>query len=280
MSVKLTVKDIVQRKGGEKLIMLTAYDAALASLVDQDGVDMLLVGDSLGNVALGYDSTVPVSMAEMLHHAAAVRRGSSLFIVGDMPFLSYQAEPFEAIRNSGRFLKEAGCDAVKMEGGAAIAETVRLVVRAGIPVVGHIGLTPQTASQLGGYKVQGRDAESAGKLVRDAGALEDAGVFAIVLECVPDRLARYLTGNVSVPTIGIGAGPDCDGQVLVSNDLLGLSDKKVPRFVKQYAGLRGEAREAVKLFVSEVRDGSFPAAENSFSLPTEVESLLSEEKEE
>lgn len=279
MSIKLNIKDIVGRKGGEKLVMLTAYDAGIASLIDQDGVDMLLVGDSLGMVALGYDSTVPVSMEEMLHHTAAVRRASPSFIVTDMPFMSYQVDISKAISNSGRFLKEAGSDAVKMEGGADIAGTVKSVVQAGVPVMGHIGLTPQTASQLGGYKVQGRDAESAGKLVRDAKALEEAGVFAIVLECVPDSLARYLTGTVSIPTIGIGAGPACDGQVLVSNDLLGLSEKTVPSFVKQYAGLGREAKDAVDCFVNEVREGTFPAGENSFSLPVDVESLLVEEKE-
>lgn len=278
MATKLTVKEIVQRKGGEKLIMLTAYDAATASLVDQEGVDMLLVGDSLGNVALGYDSTVPVTMEEMLHHASAVRRASSSFIVGDMPFLSYQVGPAEAIRNSGRFLKEAGCDAVKVEGGSEIADTVKAVAQAGIPVVGHIGLTPQTASQLGGYKVQGRDLKGARKLVRDVRALEQSGVFAVVMECVPDRLAQYLTGLVTIPTIGIGAGPDCDGQVLVSNDMLGLTGKSVPKFVKQYAGLGIQARDAVNRFVGEVRGGGFPLAENSFSLPVEVESLLSEEE--
>ncbi len=277
--MKVTVKDIVNRKGGEKIIMLTAYDAGLASLVDQDGVDLLLVGDSLGNVALGYDSTIPVTMEMMLHHAAAVRRGSSSFIVGDMPFLSYQVEASEAIRNSGRFLKEAGCDAVKMEGGVDIAPTAEAVVRAGIPVMGHIGLTPQTVSQLGGYRVQGRDAESARNLIRDAGALEEAGVFAVVLECVPDRLARYLTENLSIPTIGIGAGPDCDGQVLVSNDLLGLTNRKVPKFVKEYAALGKQAKDAVDRFVGEVREGQFPTEENSFSLPVDVESLLAENNE-
>ncbi|MFP3984057.1 MAG: 3-methyl-2-oxobutanoate hydroxymethyltransferase [Desulfurivibrionaceae bacterium] len=279
MPLKLNVKDIVGRKGGEKLVMLTAYDAATSSLVDQDGVDIILVGDSLGNVALGYESTVPVSMEEMLHHAAAVRRASSSFIVADMPFMSYQVDISKAICNSGRFLKEAGSDAVKIEGGADFAGTVKSVVQAGVPVMGHIGLTPQTASQLGGYKVQGRDAESARKLMRDARALEEAGAFAIVLECVPDSLARYLTGTVSIPTIGIGAGPDCDGQVLVSNDLLGLSGKTVPRFVKQYACLGKEAKDAVDCFINEVREGTFPAGENSFSLPVDVKSLLTEEKE-
>lgn len=260
------VCDLVGKKErGEKITMLTAHDAAFGVLVDQAGVDMILVGDSLGMVALGYNSTVPVSMDEMIHHAKAVRRGvEKALVVGDMPFLSYQADIKEAVLNAGRFLKEAGCVAVKMEGGSAIVPTVLAVVRAGIPVMGHIGLTPQTAGQLGGFKVQGRDDDSARRLIVEAEALADAGVFALVLECVPALLARKISNAVKIPTIGIGAGPYCDGQVLVTHDLLGLFSRFVPRFAKRYATLADEAATALEAFKDEVERGVFPAAENSF----------------
>lgn len=261
-----TVRDLaVKKERGEKITMLTAYDAAFGALVEQAGVDLILVGDSLGMVALGYDSTVPVTMAEMIHHARAVRRGvKQTLLVGDLPFLSYQVEAREAIRNAGRFLKEAGCAAVKIEGGAEIAPILAAVVRAGIPVIGHIGLTPQTAGQLGGFKVQGRDAESAAKLAHDAQALASAGACALVLECLPALLARRISVELSIPTIGIGAGPHCDGQVLVTHDLLGLFTRFVPKFAKQYASLAGEAGEALAAFRREVEKGTFPAAEHSF----------------
>ncbi|MEW6289186.1 MAG: 3-methyl-2-oxobutanoate hydroxymethyltransferase [Thermodesulfobacteriota bacterium] len=274
---KLTIPDILKRKGGEKLTVLTAYDASFARLLDAVGIDMLLVGDSLGMVLLGYESTVPVTMEEMLHHARAVRRGSSAFVVADMPFLSYQISTEDAVRNAGRFYKEAGSDAVKLEGGTEVCAAVRAIVGAGMAVMGHIGLTPQTASNLGGYKVQGKDAASARKLLADAKALEEAGVFAMVMECIPDRLAQVITESVSVPTIGIGAGAGCDGQVLVTHDLLGMFDKFVPRFVKGYASLAPQIKSAVAAFSDEVKSGSYPDAQHSFSMQLDVDKLFSEE---
>ncbi|MBI5559345.1 MAG: 3-methyl-2-oxobutanoate hydroxymethyltransferase [Deltaproteobacteria bacterium] len=274
---KLTIPDIINRKGGEKLTMLTAYDASFARLLDAADIDMLLVGDSLGNVLLGYESTVPVTMEEMLHHVRAVRRGSSSFVVADMPFLSYQISIIDAVRNAGRFYKEGGCDAVKLEGGIEVCEAVRAIVRAGMAVMGHIGLTPQTAGNLGGFKVQGKDAASARKLLADARALAEAGVFAIVMECIPDALARVITEKVAVPTIGIGAGAGCDGQVLVTHDLLGMFEKFVPRFVKGYANLAPQIKQAVASFQEEVQSGTFPDAEHSFTMQLEVDKLLGED---
>ncbi|MEW6520941.1 MAG: 3-methyl-2-oxobutanoate hydroxymethyltransferase [Thermodesulfobacteriota bacterium] len=275
---KLTIPDIIKRKGGEKLTVLTAYDASFARLLDAAGIDLLLVGDSLGNVLLGYESTVPVTMEEMLHHARAVRRGSAAFVVADMPFLSYQISIEDAVRNAGRFYKEAGSDAVKLEGGAEVCDAVRAIVRAGMAVMGHIGLTPQTAANLGGYKVQGKDADSARRLLADAKALAEAGVFALVMECIPDKLAEVITASIAVPTIGIGAGPACDGQVLVTHDLLGMFDKFVPRFVKGYASLAPQIKDAVSAFRDEVRSGSYPDAEHSFAMQLDVDKLFSEER--
>ncbi|OKY74429.1 MAG: 3-methyl-2-oxobutanoate hydroxymethyltransferase [Desulfobulbaceae bacterium DB1] len=275
---KLTIPDIINRKGGEKLTMLTAYDAAFARLLDAVGIDMILVGDSLGMVLLGYDSTVPVTMDEMIHHAKAVRRGTSAFLVGDMPFLSYQVGNEEAVRNAGRLFKEAGCDAVKLEGGPEVCDAVRAIVRAGMGVMGHIGLTPQTAGNLGGYKVQGKDAASARKILADAKALEEAGVFAIVMECIPDRLAKVVTESVSVPTIGIGAGAACDGQVLVTHDLLGMFEKFVPRFVKSYVNLAPQIKEAVAAFKKDVEIGRFPDEDHSFIMQVDVETLVSDDE--
>lgn len=273
---KLTVRDIIDLKGtGDKIVMLTAYDAGFARVLDRSGVEIVLVGDSLGMVVLGYESTVPVTMEEMLHHARAVKHGvERALLVGDMPFLSYQVDPREAISNGGRFMKEAGCDAVKLEGGLEICATVAAMVRAGIPVMGHIGLTPQTAGALGGYKVQGRDAESARRLLAEAKGLAEAGAFAIVLECIPDKLAAAITASISIPTIGIGAGAQCDGQVLVSHDLLGMFEKFVPSFVKQYAKLAPQIAEAITAFRDEVKGGLYPDAEHSFVMQGEVEDLL------
>ncbi|TBV82750.1 MAG: 3-methyl-2-oxobutanoate hydroxymethyltransferase [Desulfobulbaceae bacterium] len=261
-----TVGDLAtKKKSAEKIIMLTAHDAVFGALIDQAGVDLILVGDSLGMVALGYESTVPVTMDEMIHHAKAVRRGvKQALVVGDLPFLSYQVGEKEAVVNAGRFLKEAGCAAVKLEGGAEIAPILAAVVRAGIPVIGHIGLTPQTAGQLGGFKVQGRDAESAARLSHDAQALAAAGACALVLECIPALLARRISSELQVPTIGIGAGPYCDGQVLVTHDLLGLLPHFDPKFAKQYASLAEVAGEALAAFCREVENGTFPTAEHSF----------------
>lgn len=274
--MKLTVHDIVQmKKSGERITMLTAYDAGFARMIDQAGIDMVLVGDSLGMVVLGYDSTVPVTMDEMIHHARAVRHGvSRAVLVGDMPFLSYQTSERDAILNGGRFLKEAGCDAVKLEGGLEVCDTVRALVKAGIPVMGHIGLTPQTAGALGGFKVQGKDAKSAKRLIEAAKGLEDAGAFSIVMECIPDKLASFISQNVSIPTIGIGAGAGCDGQVLVTHDLLGIFDKFIPKFVKKYVQLAPQIKEAVSCYRDEVKNGSFPDEEHSFTMKGEVADLL------
>lgn len=276
---KLTVRDIrAMKEQGAKITVLTAYDARFAGLIDEAGIDMVLVGDSLGMVVLGYESTVPVTMAEMLHHARAAKKGvQRAVLVGDLPFLSYQVDQREAIANAGRFLKEAGCDAVKLEGGAEVCDTVAAIVRAGIPVMGHIGLTPQTAGQLGGYKVQGKDLESAQKMLRDAKALAAAGAFALVLECIPDQLAAAITEAISIPTIGIGAGPHCDGQVLVTHDLIGMFEKFVPRFVKQYANLAPQIKEAIAAFRDEVRSGAYPDAAHSFPMPDAVVRQLRED---
>lgn len=276
MDKKRTIQAIISmKKSSEKISMLTAYDASFAALIDAAGIDMVLVGDSLGNVLLGYNSTIPVTMEEMLHHCKAAGRGiNQALLVGDMPFMSYQVSDSEAITNAGRFLKEAGCDAVKLEGGTEVVETVKAIVRAGIPVMGHIGLTPQTASQLGGYKVQGRDADSARRLLQSARDLEAAGAFAIVLECIPAQLSEAITQKVSIPTIGIGAGKHCDGQVLVTHDMVGMFEKFIPSFVKQYVNLAPQIKAAVTAYHEEVKSGSFPAEEYSFNMQLDVRSLL------
>jgi 3-methyl-2-oxobutanoate hydroxymethyltransferase len=276
---KRTVKDIRLMKHDEKKIcVLTAYDVAMAGLLDQSGMDIILVGDSLAMVTLGYNSTVPVTMDEMLHHARAVSRGvRQALLVGDMPFGSYQIDSREAIVNAIRFLKEAGCDAVKVEGGAEVAETISAMVKAGIPVMSHIGLTPQTASQLGGFKVQGKDLDSARQLINDAKALEEAGAFAIVLECVPGQLAGIITQKIGIPTIGIGAGPLCDGQVLVTHDLLGLFEKFRPSFIKQYVNLAPRIKDAITAFRDEVQSGAFPAKEHTFDGSDDLARLIKEE---
>lgn len=275
--MKLTPPDIVAMKGDEKITMLTAYDAAFGRMLESAGVDMLLVGDSLGMVVLGYDSTVPVTMAEMIHHASAVRRGApNTLLVGDMPFLSYQVSPADAIANAGRFFKEAGCDAVKLEGGLEVCGVTRAIVDAGMPVVGHIGLTPQTAGKLGGLKVQGKDADSARRLLREAKGLEEAGAFCLVLECIPDGVAQYITDAISIPTIGIGGGVHCDGQVLVTHDLLGMFEKFIPSFVKQYASLAPDIKNAVADFNKDVKDGVYPDATYSFALKLDPEEIFKE----
>jgi 3-methyl-2-oxobutanoate hydroxymethyltransferase len=265
---KITIPDLMERKRqNRKITMLTAYDAAMAFFIDQAGIDTVLVGDSLGMVVLGYDSTVPVTMEDMIHHCQAVRRGVRYaFLIGDMPFMSYNVSREEAIRNAGRFMKESGCEAVKLEGGVEVAETVRAIVDAGIPVVAHIGLTPQTASKLGGFRVQGKDAASAQRLLDSALALEDSGACAVVMECIPDKLAGLITRSLAIPTIGIGAGKDCDGQVLVTNDLLGLFEKFLPKFVKQYIQLHPLIREALAAYKEEVETGRFPGPEHSFKM--------------
>jgi 3-methyl-2-oxobutanoate hydroxymethyltransferase len=250
----------------ERITMLTAYDYLTAKILDECGVEILLVGDSLGMVVLGYENTLPVSFEDVLYHTKAVARGAKrAMVVADMPFLTYQVSREEALRNAGRYLKEGGAQGVKMEGGVEMAEMIEKVVKTGIPVMGHIGLTPQSVHQLGGFKVQGSDLEKAKKLIEDAKALNEAGVFSIVLECVPFQLAQKITEIVSVPTIGIGAGPHCDGQVLVIHDLLGFSDR-VPKFVKKYASFKGEMEKAVENYVAEVKEGKFPQREHSYSL--------------
>jgi len=255
----------------EKITMLTAYDYSTAVMVDQAGIDVILVGDSLGNVVLGYETTLPVTMDDMIHHTRAVARGTkNSLLVGDMPFLSYHISIPEAVRNAGRFIQEGGAQAVKLEGGEERVDTIKAVLDAQIPVMGHIGLTPQSVHQFGGFKVQGKDVETARKLVRDAKALEAAGVFAIVLECVPAALAERITAEVSVPTIGIGAGPGCDGQVLVINDMLGLYGGFTPKFVKKYANLNPLILEALRQYKEEVESGAFPAAEHCFAINEEV----------
>jgi 3-methyl-2-oxobutanoate hydroxymethyltransferase len=276
MTKKLTIQDIIaMKKNGEKISMLTAYDAGFAGFLDEAGIDMVLVGDSLGNVLLGYSTTIPVTMAEMLHHCKAVSRGvKRAVLVGDMPFMSYQVSQSEAIANAGRFLKEAGCGAVKLEGGTEVCDTVKAIVRAGIPVMGHIGLTPQTASQLGGYRVQGRDAESARRLLQSARDLALAGVFALVLECIPAQLSEIITREIPVPTIGIGAGIHCDGQVLVTHDMVGMFEKFIPSFVKQYVNLAPLIKEAVASYHEEVKNGSFPGEEHSFTMQLDIKNLL------
>lgn len=276
MQKNKTVAGIMaMKKAGEKITMLTAYDAAMAAMLAAADVDVLLVGDSLGMVVLGYDSTVPVTMDEMIHHASAVRRGApAAFVVGDMPFGSYQSSKRDSILNGGRFLKEAGCDAIKLEGGQEMCGIVTALVQAGISVMGHIGLTPQTATQLGGYKVQGRDIESARKMVEDAVALEKAGAFALVLECLPDELGRIISEEIAIPTIGIGAGVHCDGQVLVTHDLLGMFDKFIPSFVKSYCKLSPAIKEAVTEYNEEVRSGTYPDKEHSFSSEPNLRELL------
>jgi 3-methyl-2-oxobutanoate hydroxymethyltransferase len=254
-----------------KIAMITAYDYPTALLADKAGMDLILVGDSLAMVVLGYESTVPVTMEEMLHHAKAVRRGAKeAVLVGDMPFGSYQEGPQQAIHNAVRFLKEAGMDAVKLEGGVNQAEVAHALVKNGIPVMGHIGLLPQLVSATGGFKVQGRDTQGAQRLIDDAKALEEAGCFSIVLEAIPDRLAGLITRSIKIPTIGIGAGPECDGQVLVMHDLIGLFDRFTPRFVKKYADAASIIEEALTQYRHDVQTGEFPGPEHSFTIKDEV----------
>lgn len=265
-----TIKTMKQQ--GEAITMVTAYDYAMARNVNEAGVEMILVGDSLGNVMLGYNSTVPVTMEEMLHHTKAVMRaGGPALVVGDMPFMSYQASIVDGMYNAARFLKETGCTAVKLEGGSEVCDLVTKLVQAGIPVVGHIGLTPQSVNQLGGFKVQGKDVAAAQKLLDDAKALEAAGAFAIVLECVPAALASKITAALkTAATIGIGAGSGCDGQVLVCNDLLGVSGGFCPKFVKKYSDLHGTVVGAMQAYISEVKARTFPAPEHTFKIDDEV----------
>ena len=266
MAEKITVPRIVKMKQQEKKITcLTAYDYSLARILDDAGVDILLVGDSVGSVVQGQPNTLAVTMDEMIYHTRIVARGRKrALVVGDMPFLSFQVGREQALRNAGRFLQEAGAEAIKLEGGVAISNTIAAIVNAGIPVMGHIGLTPQSVHRFGGYKIQGREEGQHEIIVRDALAVEDAGAFAIVLEGIPTPLAKEITERVTIPTIGIGAGIHCDGQVLVVHDMLGLFDEFTPKFVKRYADIKGSMAAAVKTFIDEVRERKFPGEEHSF----------------
>jgi 3-methyl-2-oxobutanoate hydroxymethyltransferase len=262
------LKEMKDRK--EKIVMLTAYDYPTARMVDEAGIDAILVGDSLGNVILGYRDTLAVTMDEIVHHTKAVARGTKhALLIGDMPFLSYQASTEDAIRNAGRLIKEGGAEAVKVEGGRSVIDKVEAIIGAGIPVMGHLGLTPQWIHQFGGFKVRGKTEVAARLIIDDARALEKAGVFSIVLECVPWQLAKVITERVEVPTIGIGAGPYCDGQVLVIHDLLGLSGGFSPKFVKKYAQLEDIVMKALASFKEEVKSGKFPSLEHSYEMKGE-----------
>lgn len=276
---KVTTRTLREKKQqGELITMLTAYDYPTALMIDRVGMDIILVGDSLGMVVLGYANTLPVTMEEMLHHCRAVSRGAqSALLVGDMPFMSYQVSVEDALRNAGRFLQEAGMDAVKLEGGRERLETVRGIVSAGIPVMGHLGLTPQSVNQLGGFRAQGKTAAAATRLLEDALLLEEAGCFSLVLESVPGQLGEYISKRLGIPTIGIGAGAGCDGQVLVTHDLLGLFDRFTPKFARKYANLYAEMEQAFTSFRQDVENGVFPGPEHTTGIAgDEWDAFLSE----
>lgn len=269
--MKKSIYDLLSRKGGAPLSMLTAYDYHTACTIDEAGIDMILVGDSLGNVMLGYENTLAVTVEDMIHHGKAVCRGTkNTFVVVDMPFMSYQTSVTDAVRNAGRIIKETNCQAVKLEGGAVYADRIKAIVEAGIPVVAHIGLTPQSVNMLGGYKVQGKTVEAAQHLIDDAKAVAEAGAFAITLECVPAALAKKVTESVPALTIGIGAGNGCDGQVLVYQDMLGYTDGFTPKFVKKYANLHEVMLEAFKQYKAECENRTFPTPSNTFKISEEV----------
>lgn len=269
--MKKSIYDLLSRKGGAPLSMLTAYDYHTACTIDEAGIDMILVGDSLGNVMLGYENTLAVTVEDMIHHGKAVCRGAkNTFVVVDMPFMSYQTSVTDAVRNAGRIMKETNCQAVKLEGGAVYADRIKAIVEAGIPVVAHIGLTPQSVNMLGGYKVQGKTVEAAQHLIDDAKAVAEAGAFAITLECVPAALAQKVTESVPALTIGIGAGNGCDGQVLVYQDMLGYTDGFTPKFVKKYANLHEVMLEAFKQYKAECENRTFPTPINTFKISEEV----------
>jgi 3-methyl-2-oxobutanoate hydroxymethyltransferase len=270
--MRININQIKEMKSkGEKIAMVTAYDYSTARIVDETGIPLILVGDSLGMVVLGYESTIPVTIEDMLHHTKAVVRGTSkAMVIGDLPFMTYQISAEDALRNAGRFMQGAGAQAVKLEGGVTVAEKVRKIVDAGIPVMGHIGLTPQSINQLGGYKIQGKTAAAARKLLDDAVSLEQAGAFAVVLETVPTSLATLITQRIGIPTIGIGAGPGCDGQVQVINDILGSFIDFVPKHAKQYVRLTDIIRKALNDYQNEVKAGSFPTDNHSFSMDENI----------
>ena len=270
--MKNTVASLLKMKqNGEKISMLTCYDYSTAKLMEASGINMILVGDSLGNTMLGYPDTLSVTMEDMIHHGAAVVRGcNDIFVVVDMPFMSYQGSVYDALKNAGRLMKEGRANAVKLEGGVEVVPQIQAIVQAGIPVMGHLGLTPQSINAFGGYKVQGKDEAAAQKLLDDAKAIAEAGVFAMVLECVPSALAKKVTEAVPVPTIGIGAGADCDGQILVYQDMLGMFSDFTPKFVKRYANIGEAMKAAFKGYIDEVGEGAFPAAEHGYGISNEV----------
>lgn len=270
--MKKTVSTLQQAKeNGQKITMLTAYDYSTAKLMDEAGIDMILVGDSLGNVILGYEDTISVTMEDMIHHGAAVSRGvKETMVVVDMPFMSYQISVEEAVANAGRLMKEGRANAVKLEGGKSVCPQIKAITQAGIPVVAHLGLTPQSINALGGYKVQGKSEDAAKKLLEDALAVQEAGAFALVLECVPTKLASLITKKLTIPTIGIGAGNECDGQVLVYQDMLGMFSDYVPKFVKQFAQVGEIMKKAFSDYKEEVASGAFPAEKNSYKIDDEV----------
>jgi len=277
VSKRKTVQDFFQMKEkGEKFTQVAAYDFTMAMIIEQAGMDMILVGDSMGNVVYGYDGTVPVTMDQMIFHSQAVRKGApNTFVMGDMPFLSYQVSVEEAVRNAGRFYKEAGVDAVKLEGGRKMAPQVRAIVDSGMVVMGHIGLTPQSAAQMGGFKVQGNTAEAAMRVLDDAEALQEAGAFCVLLEGIPAEAGKLVTEILRIPTLGVGAGPHCDGQALLVNDVLGIYQVFTPKFVRRYANLGEEMRRALAEYISDIRSGSFPAEEHCYKMkPGEAERLL------
>lgn len=271
MKKKISVLDLKQMKQeGKKFTMVTAYDYTSASIVNASDVELILVGDSLGMVIMGYDSTTGVTMEEMIHHIKPVVKGApNTFIVGDMPFGSYNVTIEKAIENANRIMKETGCDCVKLEGGVEFADTIEAIVRAGIPVMAHLGLTPQTTAQLGGFKVQGKDLKTANKLIEDIKAVAKAGAFAAVVECVPSQVAKVMSESVDIPIIGIGAGPDVEAQVLVTQDMMGMYDKFTPKFVKKYSNIRDIMIKSYNEFSSEVSMGSFPSPEYSFNIKVE-----------
>lgn len=263
---KTTIQDFFKKKAArQKITMLTAYDYPFAQIVDEAGIDAILVGDSLGMVVQGLENTLPVTMDEMIYHTKMVSRASkNAMVIGDMPFMSYQASIEDAVRNAGRFIKEAGASAIKLEGGAEVAEHIKAMTKSDIPVMAHIGLTPQSIHRMGGYKVQGKTEEAAKQLIEEAHIVEDAGAFSLILEAIPMELARRITEELSIPTIGIGAGTHCDGQVLVIHDVIGLFERFVPKFVKRYANLKEEALKAIEAYKEEVEKGIFPSEEQSF----------------
>jgi 3-methyl-2-oxobutanoate hydroxymethyltransferase len=278
--VKLTALDIRQHKHGARLTMLSLYDHPFARLAEQAGIDIILVGDTLGMVVQGLDSTVPVRLEDIVYHTRAVRRGAPrTHVVADMPFLTYHLDSARTVENAGRLVQDGGADSVKLEGGQEVAASVAAITRAGIPVIGHVGLTPQSAAAAGGFKVQGRDVASARRIIDDAKAIADAGAFAIVVEAVPAELGALITRAVPVPTIGIGAGVDCDGQVLVAHDMLGLQDRIIGRFAKIYAEIGSEIHAAFASYADEVRSGTFPDAEHSYSMSAETLSQLKDSED-